>query len=102
VAGGIAIPADAALAMQLGAEGVSWIGHLQEREPAKTAEAIVQATLHFDNPKIIAEVSKGLGSPMRGIAAAHDPGGGASGGPGLVARRSGTHGPAGPMRTRSA
>ena len=70
VAGGIAIPADAALAMQLGAEGVFvGSGIFKSENPAKTAEAIVQATLHFDNPKIIAEVSKGLGSPMRGIAA---------------------------------
>ena len=70
VAGGIAIPADAALAMQLGAEGVFvGSGIFKSENPKKTAEAIVQATLHFDNPKIIAEVSKGLGSPMRGIAA---------------------------------
>ena len=68
VAGGIAIPADAALAMQLGAEGVFvGSGIFKSENPRKTAEAIVQATLHFDNPKIIAEVSKGLGSPMRGI-----------------------------------
>jgi len=74
VAGGIAIPADAALAMQLGAEGVFvGSGIFKSENPARTAEAIVQATLHFDNPKIIAEVSKGLGSPMRGIAAATVP-----------------------------
>ena len=74
VAGGIAIPADAALAMQLGAEGVFvGSGIFKSENPAKTAEAIVQATLHFDNPKIIAEVSKGLGTPMRGIAAATVP-----------------------------
>jgi pyridoxal 5'-phosphate synthase pdxS subunit len=74
VAGGIAIPADAALAMQLGAEGVFvGSGIFKSENPQKTAEAIVQATLHFDNPKIIAEVSKGLGSPMRGIAAASVP-----------------------------
>ena len=74
VAGGIAIPADAALAMQLGAEGVFvGSGIFKSENPARTAEAIVQATLHFDNPKIIAEVSKGLGSPMRGIAAATIP-----------------------------
>src|SRR5450759_3823094 len=74
VAGGIATPADAALAMQLGAEGVFvGSGIFKSENPAKTAEAIVQATLHFDNPKIIAEVSKGLGSPMRGIAAATIP-----------------------------
>ena len=74
VAGGIAIPADAALAMQLGAEGVFvGSGIFKSENPRKTAEAIVQATLHFDNPKIIAEVSKGLGSPMRGIAVASVP-----------------------------
>jgi len=74
VAGGIAIPADAALAMQLGAEGVFvGSGIFKSENPSKTAEAIVQATLHFDNPKIIADVSKGLGSPMRGIAAASIP-----------------------------
>ncbi len=69
VAGGIATPADAALAMQLGAEGVFvGSGIFKSENPKRTAEAIVQATHHFDNPKIIAEVSKGLGSPMRGIA----------------------------------
>ncbi len=74
VAGGIAIPADAALAMQLGAEGVFvGSGIFKSENPRKTAEAIVQATHHFDNPKILAEVSKGLGSPMRGIAAAAVP-----------------------------
>jgi pyridoxal 5'-phosphate synthase pdxS subunit len=74
VAGGIAIPADAALAMQLGAEGVFvGSGIFKSENPARTAEAIVQATHHFDDPKIIAEVSKGLGSPMRGIAAAAVP-----------------------------
>jgi pyridoxal 5'-phosphate synthase pdxS subunit len=74
VAGGIATPADAALAMQLGAEGVFvGSGIFKSENPSRTAEAIVQATLHFDNPKIIAEVSKGLGAPMRGIAAATVP-----------------------------
>jgi pyridoxal 5'-phosphate synthase pdxS subunit len=74
VAGGIAIPADAALAMQLGAEGVFvGSGIFKSENPSRTAEAIVQATLHYDNPKIIAEVSKGLGAPMRGIAAASVP-----------------------------
>jgi pyridoxal 5'-phosphate synthase pdxS subunit len=69
VAGGIAIPADAALAMQLGAEGVFvGSGIFKSEDPARTARAIVQATTHFDDPAIIAEVSKGLGTPMRGIA----------------------------------
>jgi pyridoxal 5'-phosphate synthase pdxS subunit len=67
VAGGIATPADAALAMQLGAEGVFvGSGIFKSEDPARTANAIVQATTHFDNPQIIAEVSRGLGSPMRG------------------------------------
>jgi len=69
VAGGIATPADAALAMQLGADGVFvGSGIFKSEDPASTANAIVQATTHFDNPKILAEVSKGLGAAMRGIA----------------------------------
>jgi pyridoxal 5'-phosphate synthase pdxS subunit len=69
VAGGIATPADAALAMQLGAEGVFvGSGIFKSEDPARMANAIVQATTHFDNPKVIAEVSKGLGAAMRGIA----------------------------------
>src|SRR5215203_260792 len=69
VAGGIATPADAALAMQLGAEGVFvGSGIFKSEDPARTANAIVQATTFFDDPKKIAEVSKGLGAPMRGIA----------------------------------
>ena len=69
VAGGIATPADAALAMQLGADGVFvGSGIFKSEDPARTANAIVQATTHYDNPKILAEVSKGLGAPMRGIA----------------------------------
>jgi pyridoxal 5'-phosphate synthase pdxS subunit len=68
VAGGIATPADAALAMQLGAEGVFvGSGIFKSEDPATTAAAIVQATTHYDDPKIIAEVSRGLGDPMRGI-----------------------------------
>jgi len=69
VAGGISTPADAALVMQLGAEGVFvGSGIFKSEDPARMANAIVQATTHFDNPSIIAEVSKGLGAPMRGIA----------------------------------
>ncbi len=69
VAGGIATPADAALAMQLGADGVFvGSGIFKSEDPARMANAIVQATTHFDNPKILAEVSKGLGAAMRGIA----------------------------------
>ncbi len=74
VAGGIATPSDAALAMQLGAEGVFvGSGIFKSEDPATTANAIVQATTHFDDPKIIAEVSSGLGSPMRGLNAASVP-----------------------------
>jgi pyridoxal 5'-phosphate synthase pdxS subunit len=69
VAGGISTPADAALVMQLGSEGVFvGSGIFKSEDPARMANAIVQATTHFDNPKIIAEVSKALGAPMRGIA----------------------------------
>ena len=68
VAGGISTPADAALAMQLGAEGVFvGSGIFKSEDPARFARAIVQATTHFDNPQIIADVSKGLGNPMKGI-----------------------------------
>ena len=69
VAGGIATPSDAALAMQLGAEGVFvGSGIFKSDDPARMANAIVQATTHFDDAAILAEVSKGLGAPMRGIA----------------------------------
>jgi pyridoxal 5'-phosphate synthase pdxS subunit len=68
VAGGIATPADAALAMQLGAEGVFvGSGIFKSEDPGRTARAIVQATTHFDDPAILAEVSRGLGAPMRGL-----------------------------------
>ena len=69
VAGGIATPADAALAMQLGAEGVIvGYGIFKSDDPARMANAIVQATTHFDDASILAEISKGLGAAMRGIA----------------------------------
>ena len=69
VAGGISTPSDAALVMQLGAEGVFvGSGIFKSEDPARMANAIVQATTHFDDARIIAEVSKGLGAPMRGIA----------------------------------
>jgi pyridoxal 5'-phosphate synthase pdxS subunit len=68
VAGGISTPADAALVMQLGAEGVFvGSGIFKSEDPARMANAIVQATTHYDDPRIIAEVSKGLGAPMRGL-----------------------------------
>jgi pyridoxal 5'-phosphate synthase pdxS subunit len=67
-AGGIATPADAALMMQLGAEGVFvGSGIFKSADPAKRAKAIVEATTHFQDPAIIAEVSKGLGDAMPGL-----------------------------------
>jgi pyridoxal 5'-phosphate synthase pdxS subunit len=67
-AGGVATPADAALVMQLGAEGVFvGSGIFKSDNPAKRARAIVEATTHFQDPAKIAEVSRGLGEPMRGI-----------------------------------
>ncbi len=67
-AGGIATPADAALMMQLGVDGVFvGSGIFKSGDPAKRAKAIVEATTHFNDAKIIAEVSKGLGEPMVGI-----------------------------------
>jgi pyridoxal 5'-phosphate synthase pdxS subunit len=73
-AGGIATPADAALMMQLGADGVFvGSGIFKSDEPAKRAKAIVQATTHFRDAKILAEVSRGLGEPMRGMSVASMP-----------------------------
>jgi pyridoxal 5'-phosphate synthase pdxS subunit len=67
-AGGIATPADAALMMQLGAEGVFvGSGIFKSEDPPRRAAAIVKATTHYQDPKIIAEVSRGLGMPMRGL-----------------------------------
>ena len=67
-AGGIATPADAALAMQLGAESVFvGSGIFKSSEPAKRAKAIVESTTHFRDPHILAKVSRGLGEPMTGI-----------------------------------
>ena len=67
-AGGLATPADAALMMQLGVDGVFvGSGIFKSGDPARRAKAIVEATTHFDNPEILAEVSKGLGEPMIGI-----------------------------------
>ncbi|MCJ7676147.1 MAG: pyridoxal 5'-phosphate synthase lyase subunit PdxS [Anaerolineales bacterium] len=68
-AGGIATPADAALMMQLGVDGVFvGSGIFKSGDPARRAKAIVEATTHYTDPKIIAEVSKGLGEAMVGIA----------------------------------
>ncbi|MGB2694272.1 MAG: pyridoxal 5'-phosphate synthase lyase subunit PdxS [Dehalococcoidia bacterium] len=67
-AGGIATPADAALMMQLGADGVFvGSGIFKSEDPAKRAHAVVQAVTHFEDPKIIADVSRGLGEPMHGL-----------------------------------
>jgi len=67
-AGGIATPADAALMMQLGVDGVFvGSGIFKSGDPAKRAAAIVKATTHYNDPKILAEVSRNLGEPMVGI-----------------------------------
>jgi pyridoxal 5'-phosphate synthase pdxS subunit len=67
-AGGIATPADAALMMQLGVDGVFvGSGIFKSGDPARRAKAIVDATTHYNDPKILAEVSKGLGEAMVGI-----------------------------------
>ena len=67
-AGGIATPADAALAMQLGAQAVFvGSGIFKSDEPAPRARAIVEATTNFNDPSILAKVSRNLGAPMTGI-----------------------------------
>lgn len=67
-AGGVATPADAALMMQLGADGVFvGSGVFKSSNPESIAKAIVKATTHFKDPAIIAEVSKGIGVPMTGL-----------------------------------
>lgn len=67
-AGGIATPADAALMMQLGMDGVFvGSGIFKSADPERRARAIVQAVTHYDDPYILAEVSRGLGEPMRGL-----------------------------------
>jgi pyridoxal 5'-phosphate synthase pdxS subunit len=66
-AGGIATPADAALVMQLGAQAVFvGSGIFKSDDPARRAKAIVEATAHFEDPDILAKVSRGLGGAMRG------------------------------------
>ncbi len=70
-AGGIATPADAALCMQLGADGVFvGSGIFKSGEPETRAKAIVEATTHFRDPEVLARVSQGLGDPMSGLSAA--------------------------------
>jgi pyridoxal 5'-phosphate synthase pdxS subunit len=67
-AGGIATPADAALMMQLGVDGVFvGSGIFKSGDPPIRAKAIVEATTHYQDPKILAEISRGLGDPMVGI-----------------------------------
>ncbi|MGO1949099.1 MAG: pyridoxal 5'-phosphate synthase lyase subunit PdxS [Mycobacteriaceae bacterium] len=67
-AGGIATPADAAMMMQLGAEGVFvGSGIFKSGDPERRARAIVQATLNYDDPEVVAAVSRGLGEAMVGI-----------------------------------
>src|SRR6185312_9460868 len=69
-AGGIATPADAALCMQLGADGVFvGSGIFKSGDPDRRAKAIVEATTHYEDAKILADVSAGLGEPMVGISA---------------------------------
>ena len=67
-AGGVATPADAALMMILGADGVFvGSGVFKSREPRKMAAAIVQAVLHYDDPSILVKVSEDIGEPMKGL-----------------------------------
>jgi len=67
-AGGVATPADAALVMQLGAEGVFvGSGVFKSDDPAARAKAIVEATTYFNDPDVLAKVTRGLGEPMRGL-----------------------------------
>jgi pyridoxal 5'-phosphate synthase pdxS subunit len=66
-AGGLATPADAALMMQLGVEG-NFVGSgiFKSDDPAARAKAIVEATTYFNDPDVLAKISRGLGEPMRG------------------------------------
>jgi pyridoxal 5'-phosphate synthase pdxS subunit len=67
-AGGVATPADAALMMRLGAEGIFvGSGIFKSGDPLKRAKAIVRATTHYQDAQIVAEVSRNLGEPMVGI-----------------------------------
>jgi pyridoxal 5'-phosphate synthase pdxS subunit len=67
-AGGLATPADAALMMQLGVDGVFvGSGIFKSEDPASVARAIVEATTYYQDPEILAKVSRGLGEPMRGL-----------------------------------
>ena len=67
-AGGIATPADAALMMQLGSDGVFvGSGIFKSEDPLPRAKAIVEAVTHYKNPEILAKISRGIGEPMKGI-----------------------------------
>jgi len=67
-AGGISTPSDASLMMQLGADGLFvGSGVFKSKNPQAYAKAIVEAALHYDDPKILAKISEGLGEPMDGI-----------------------------------
>ena len=84
-AGGIATPADAALLMQLGVDGVFvGSGIFKSGDPAQRAAAIVKATTHYQDAAILAEVSRGLGEPMVGPLRSRPSAGRAAGGTGLV------------------
>ncbi|MFH1200594.1 MAG: pyridoxal 5'-phosphate synthase lyase subunit PdxS [Candidatus Micrarchaeota archaeon] len=73
-AGGIATPADAALMMQLGVDGVFvGSGIFKSASPEKFAKAIVEATRNYDKPDVLARISRGLGGPMKGIEASSIP-----------------------------
>ncbi len=72
MAGGIATPADAALLMELGAEGVFvGSGIFKSKDPRRMAEAIVQAVVHYKDGKKLAEISTGLPQPMAGLEIDH-------------------------------
>ena len=86
-AGGIATPADAALMMQLGAEAVFvGSGIFKSTDPAPRAKAIVRATTHWQDAKVVAEVSRGLGEAMPGLETATMPDAERLADPGLVMR----------------
>lgn len=72
--GGVATPADASLMMQLGADGVFvGSGIFKSEQPQAMATAIVQAVHNFDNPQLLAQISKGLGAAMKGLDASMIP-----------------------------
>ena len=67
-AGGVSTPADASLVVQLGAEGVFvGSGIFKSEDPARMARAMVEATTYYNDPDVLAKVSRGLGEPMRGV-----------------------------------